>query len=408
MKRLAGLAVVLAACGPGARTHDAALPERCEDRGLPPTTISGIVLAPNHTLPLYGATVYIPASEPGPFTDGVACSRCTDPPPGDALARATSDELGRFTLANAPAGRDVPIVIQLGKWRRRATLPEVVPCRANEAPVELTALPRSRAEGDLPRIAIATGGCDALECLLRKLGVADEEFTPDYEDGRVHLYASTGADHLEGRPLAAARTLWADPDRLRRYDIAMFSCECRPFGDDKTPEMVANVRAFADAGGRVFLSHYHNVWLGRAWPGVASCPSDEVTFANGVIDAQGHPKSAAFAGWMTAIGAAPNNSFPIEEGRQTCTGLDPARAERWIRLDGTPFPQTFQFTTPNDAAPEARCGRVVFSDVHVATGSRSAPETPFPLGCASVALAPQEQALAFLFFDIASCVGPVL
>jgi hypothetical protein len=66
----------------------------------------------------------------------------------------------------------------------------------------------------------------------------------------------------------------------------------------------------------------------------------------------------------------------------------------------------FQFTTPIEAAPADRCGKVVFSDMHVSGDSRSTTGTAFPGQCANTALTPQEKALAFMFFDIASCVQP--
>ena len=62
---------------------------------------------------------------------------------------------------------------------------------------------------------------------------------------------------------------------------------------------------------------------------------------------------------------------------------------------------------PQDETPDNRCGKVVFSDMHVSSGSSSLPATPFPGGCATGDLTPQEKALAFIFFDISSCVGPI-
>ena len=75
-------------------------------------------------------------------------------------------------------------------------------------------------------------------------------------------------------------------------------------------------------------------------------------------------------------------------------------------------------TTPMQVPPEQRCDKVVFSDMHVSAGSRSLPSLPYPSGCACggagdplctmpQALKPQEKALAFMFFDIASCVGAI-
>jgi hypothetical protein len=69
--------------------------------------------------------------------------------------------------------------------------------------------------------------------------------------------------------------------------------------------------------------------------------------------------------------------------------------------------QDLEFTTPVTADPADRCGKVVFSDMHVSSGSSSLPGTPFPNGCATGDLTPQEKALAFIFFDISSCVGPL-
>jgi len=63
------------------------------------------------------------------------------------------------------------------------------------------------------------------------------------------------------------------------------------------------------------------------------------------------------------------------------------------------------FTTPQDRSADTRCGKVVFSDMHVSSGSSSKTGTPYPLGCSQTPLSAQEKALAFIFFDISSCVG---
>ena len=87
--------------------------------------------------------------------------------------------------------------------------------------------------------------------------------------------------------------------------------------------------------------------------------------------------------------------------------MDPNKAERWVYWDtgSAQYPQDFQFTTPNEAAPEDRCGKVVFSDMHV--GGDQIVGGTFPSGCSTSPLSPQEKALAFMFFDIASCVNPI-
>ena len=96
-------------------------------------------------------------------------------------------------------------------------------------------------------------------------------------------------------------------------------------------------------------------------------------------------------------------------GRSTCSAVDPVKAERWVYLpDGEGGgAQNFQFTTPNEQPnEELRCGKVVFSDMHV-SGTSGPGEYPDSCGTSNE-LTPQEKALAFMFFDIASCVGVLL
>jgi hypothetical protein len=102
------------------------------------------------------------------------------------------------------------------------------------------------------------------------------------------------------------------------------------------------------------------------------------------------------------------DQIPIQTGtgRSTCSAVDNAKAERWVyntEGGGMGTPQNFQFTTPNEIQQDMRCGKVVFSDMHVSGGPGGG---NYPSECgATLTLTPQEKALAFMFFDISSCVG---
>ncbi|HUS31587.1 MAG TPA: carboxypeptidase-like regulatory domain-containing protein [Kofleriaceae bacterium] len=432
---LASLVVALVACGPSPddRTMGdddmntdcegiACQVVQCEKMGKPPTTISGTVYAPNGTLALYGANVYVPLVDPGPFAEGVTCTQCQDQLPGGAVANGMSDTSGKFSVSGVPSGTDIPLFITIGKWRRKTVIPQVLPCQDNPLPNTVTSLPKNKTEGDIPKIAIATGSCDALECLLRKIGVADSEFTADSGSGRIHLYSANGSPKIasSNTMLSPATALWGDVNKMKNYDMMLFSCECGPYPENKSQPMMDNLKAYADMGGRVFLSHYHSVWISgeksvpthapAVWPTVASCNIDEYQSGTGVIDQVNNPKGSAFAQWMTNVqGSTTPGTVEINDSRQSCTSVDNTKAERWVymKIGGTDYPQDFQFTTPQEVAKEARCGKVVFSDMHVASGSTSS-STGFPSGCGAGAMSPQEKALAFMLFDIATCVGPIL
>ena len=73
--------------------------------------------------------------------------------------------------------------------------------------------------------------------------------------------------------------------------------------------------------------------------------------------------------------------------RNTCTTVDPMKAEQWVysTRDGEPAghvaaksAMNFQFTTPQNVPADQRCGKVVFSDMHVSADSGSAPGVAVP------------------------------
>jgi hypothetical protein len=276
-----GLVSMLVACGERRRspgTPDAAPPPEidanpnatvCGAMSKPETSVSGTVYAPNGTLPLYGIHVYAPAHDPGPFPDGAQCDRCSDALHGDPIAETVSEPNGEFMLQGIPSGDNVRIVITSGKWRKQIVLPHVEACTIVPLTTAQTTLPRDHTEGDLPRIAITTGFADSLECLVRKLGVADSEISTDQGSGRVHLYAGRdGKDQFKdgfpgggGQKFSPATSLWGDLEKMKAYDIVMFSCEGAQYALDKPQAAMDAVKAYADYGGRLFASHWHNVWL---------------------------------------------------------------------------------------------------------------------------------------------------
>ena len=257
------------------------LPVPCPDGTK--TTVSGTVWDPAGLVQLYNAVVYVPVEGATPsFEDQVACERCTDPVP--AVAYALSGPDGTFTLdQDVPNKTHITLAVQLGKWFRQTTVP-ITPCQSNPLPgSDYTRLPRNKNEGHIPKIALSTGHSDALECLLRKIGIDDSEFTTDAHDGRVNLFVGCIGDapsstvpgrygtnkFMSGEAFPSTNKLFdPDPGTLNNYDVVIFSCEghkCADTGDSpnpiQTPAHLGQLADFANHGGRVFLDHEHYNWL---------------------------------------------------------------------------------------------------------------------------------------------------
>ena len=369
-------------------------------------TISGTVVTPAMTNPdpLYNAVVYIPNAAVAPFTPGVSCDRCGAATSGSPVVSAVTGPDGRFVLRDVPVGANIPLVVQLGRWRRQITIPMVNPCVDNALTTATTRLPRNRTEGDIPLTAMVTGAVDALECVLRKIGIDDAEFTTPAGGGRIQIYTANGAN--AGRSTPAASTLYNDPAALARYDMVLFACEGSQI--DKPAAAQRNVIAYANAGGRVFTTHYSYTWLYNIapWSGVATWRVGQTFPPNpltGIIDTS-FPRGAAFAQWLNIVGAASGaGRISIIDPRHDVDAVV-APTARWIYSTTPATVQHLTFNTPVGAAPETQCGRVLFSDFHV-SGARTSnaarsSRTPISWSCA---LAVMPTVNVSLLLSSASC-----
>jgi hypothetical protein len=98
--------------------------------GQEPTSIRATVYDPAGVTPLYNVAVYVPNSDIAPIMTGATCETCATPVSGDPIAAAITNAQGEFTMnEGVPAGTNVPVVLQIGKWRRKIELPEVKPCQ---------------------------------------------------------------------------------------------------------------------------------------------------------------------------------------------------------------------------------------------------------------------------------------
>jgi hypothetical protein len=337
--------------------------------GSATTSITGKVYDPAGRDPLYNITVYVPATPLLPLPKGVptgaaACS-CPALFPSGQVVTTTTGVDGTFTLSDAPVGDNVPLVIQVGKWRRQFNI-KVTACQENAQPDKTLTLPSTIAAGDtttnMPDIAVSTGEADTLECLMRRIGLPTTEYVAGAGGtGHVHVFAGgkqgqggggafgcllNGAGGgggvgtaecpgMTGAP-ASYESLWDSQNDLMPYDIVLLSCEGGETYNANPPAL----ESYLNVGGRVFASHYHYAWFagpigtgqnykapadwgtalatwtkdgttGPGTNGMTPIGGDIVTTLNGTTTP--FPKGQALNTWLGDVGALGQNGVPATE-----------------------------------------------------------------------------------------------
>ena len=421
------------------------------------TTISGVVYDPAGKDPLYDIAVYVPASPLQALPKGVptgsdACN-CAALFKSGAVVSTTTGVDGSFKLANVPVGSSVPLVIQVGKWRRQFTIP-VTACQDNPQTGTKLSLPGTVAAGDtndnMPDIAVSTGSADTLECLMARIGLPTSEYVAGSAgSGHIHVFSGGnpgggggggGAGRPEMPPMTGApqsdQNLWDSQAHLMPYDILLLSCEGGETYNANPPVL----ESYLNAGGRAFGSHFHYAWFagplssGQGYAAPADWGTNLATWApgsngngnqsNGKIvqtlngSTQPFAKGVALFQWLGLNGAlgvlgAPAMELPMRPPRfNAVVGPGNKPSQPWVNDDQSANTMYFSFDAPVNAPPgadggsPAYCGRAVFSDLHVGGETMPADMPPPPGGCSSADLSPQEKALEFMLFDLSSCVIP--
>lgn len=351
------------------------------------TRLSGRVYDPAGKNPVYGAIVYIP-DQPDQVEDltqgpGDVCGKCVQPS-GSSVAGSVSAADGAFTLTQVPVGRQIPLVVQLGKWRRMTYVDITTACGDNPlTDPDLTRLPRNKADGkkvSLPKIAIAAGAEDRPQCLLRRMGVDDSEFTNPDGQGAINIYnqpSALGPDPSgrydsgvnSGASFPDATAFWSDINQLDKYDMVLLACGGNQTATDPTktiPNPItdtakASMVKYLSSGGRVLAEHFNWAWIksytskssGQAATTVASPLGVDVASWYPYVDASDSaasavtagnttqalvdtslPKGSAFAGWLLASGATTvQGTLPLV-GDLKRTAMDELAtspsAQRWL------------------------------------------------------------------------------
>jgi hypothetical protein len=435
----------------------------CASMGKSETTLKGHVYDPAGNLPLYNVYVYIPNAAPAAIQPGdPTCTPCEAPASGQPVIGVSTDPTGAFSLTKGPndnwgvptgnnGGKGIPLVIQVGKWRKQLTIPSIAACTTTDLDAMFNGgtgtarqlrLPAKSSEGDMPLMAF-TAGCDPAECFLRHIGIDDSEFVapsspappafPQTTAGAGHVHFYTGNDAQMGpvsSSVAAGDTVqqtyawWTDSQNLLKYDIVFNACECAPFG--RGPGSYGAMDVYLRGGGRLFTTHYYGNWFVPSsatadLQSVATWNSNDLmwggnapTSENDAVDTS-FPKGAAYAQWLQNVGVYNGSTITLSDLRDDIQHPNPAGCStgntclstRWIYNPADMHPRYLSINTPVGTPVAMQCGRAVYSDVHL---SGQSDDAQFPQECSDPNIdqppghAINEKALEFLFFDLSSCV----
>jgi len=387
------------------------------------TTLSGKVYDPAGKNPLYSVIVFVPTDPTGtlaPITPGTkSCNTC-DASIGQYVAATTTDATGAFTLKDVPTGTHVPLVVQTGKWRRTQFLPKTTDCADTPVPPAMSRLPRSRAEGDMPQMALLTGGCDDLGCFMRSVGVDASEFSSPHAGGRLDIYQGLNGPALSGGGsgdcTGAGCGLWSTEQDLEYYDMVLLACECSENAQAKPASSLTAMHDWLGEGGKVFATHFHYTWFtsgSKDFQSVATWLGPSLAVASGTYQLDtSFPKGQVFRDWLVGVGALSGGAIALSDVASSVSTVN-APTVRWI-YDPTTYPNDtkyLSFLTPvggiplaadSGAEPPQYCGKAVFTDLHTS----GQPSGDVPAACTAASLTPQQKALEFLFFDLSACVAP--
>jgi hypothetical protein len=413
----------------------------CAAQGKPETSLTGTIRDPAGNLPLYNVYVYVPNATPAPITPGnPTCTPCEAPASGNPILGTSTDTDGHFDLQKGtgdmwgvPAGANIPLVIQVGKWRRQLVIPQVDACTAVDLDTVLgpdkMRLPKMSSEGDMPLIALTTAGYDAFECFLRGVGVDDSEFVPPGSTaGHVQIYTGAFDDpNTPASSIAGGNTVedtfqwWNSAANLLKYDFVLNGCDGVQAGSRGSG--YSAMESYLDGGGRTFVTDFFVDWFSppdapavdatvASWPGW----DNAMQYGSYFIDTS-FPKGQAFGQWLVTNGIAQQVGSAVQIGLTDTwpdvNGSGPPTypaSTRWIYNTlnpGDPASTSYlSFNTPVGTAADKQCGRAVFSGVHVYLPDNvpTFPDECGTEGGQASAYAINQKALEFLFFDLSSCV----
>lgn len=393
------------------------------------TSISGRVTAPNGIDPVPGAVVYVPSSL-NEFPQEVECEVCNQITDAAYVSTTTQPD-GTFTLGPIPTSEaditsgqpfTIGVVTQKGRFRRLSDVTIDNACAPNSPSNELFRLPSRNEPGtynNIPKIAVATGDYDIMECVLLKLGI---------EQGQFDLYEGA-AFQTGGGSSGPFNNLLSDLDRLLDYNIVFINCTADTYESLLSdPTIRSNVEQYVANGGRLYVTDWSYDYVEQVWspqidfgpgasPPTPAEPMNEAAIGDDGITTEALVLDQGMQEWLRAVEQVTGEEIISADNRvhieHFLSGwvmqfMVPANAETnttvWLdgNVSGSGLSGNLPLTTTFDYQA---CGRVLYSSYHTRGRDGFGFGGPFPSYCpAGEGLSPQERVLEYLILHIADCL----
>lgn len=366
------------------------------DPGPAVATLKGRVFAPEGTIPISGALVYITKGMPPEIPDGAYCDKCVEL--DSKTPHTFTAPNGQFELGVQQTG-EFHLVVQKGQFRRVRTIQIVE--GAQEVDKEKTTFPAKTFKpfDNIPKMAIVTGQWDAIDVTLAKLGLG--EVTKDFfGQEQVDKTKPHGFDYIEG---FAATEFMRNPAELSKYHIVFKPCSesegttCKTYSPaDESPVQDA-LREYVRKGGKLYATDYSYEYVRRTWPGFISWQGETSETGSacngGGSNGPAEVPDPGMGSWLEAMG---HKDWEIHDAWTGLAKVSPTQGTDpdgkpatitptvWVKSKASGRPATVSF--------ENGCGRVMYSTYHTEAGKS---ET-----------IPQQMALLYVLLEVGVCVAP--
>ncbi len=370
--------------------------------------LHGKVVAPEGTVPVSNAMVYLTTRDVDAIPSGAYCDTCVHLTPLEPYAYTKPD--GTFELPAYATGMQ-HFVVQKGQFRRVRDV-VVTTGDQNVAP-DHTRLPgkNDAANGDtIPKIAMVVGGYDHIDVSMAKLGI--QEFYR-YGDGPIDIGTPPGT-----KTGKAGNDLIGVQSELAKYHITLLPCAAMGASEDQqtlewtcgapTAAQKTALAQYVDSGGKVYVTDFAYEAVRQTWPGFVTFYDHAMNPLNGTTagvgtgcrggaeDTPGTPQDKDLGAWLTAIG---NGDVTLQA---SWSRIQKVNAQPGFDAEGKPVTITPKVWMTSDIGGgqnlpatvsfQQRCGRVLFSTYHCE-------------GDTAGGLLAQEKALLYILLEVGVCVG---